>query len=136
MRVAGSGDTAIGDVRGRLDVDIAGSGDVTVASIAGPLEVHVAGSGDVKVAGGHATDHGASAIAGSGDVDFRRRRRHPEGPHRRLRRRPRPAGHRRGLQDRHGLRRRHHRELSQGGRRAGGRPKPARPTLDASESNR
>jgi hypothetical protein len=70
VRVAGSGDTVVGDVRGGLDVDIAGSGDVAVASIAGPLDVHVAGSGDVKVAAGRATTMTVS-VAGSGDVDFR-----------------------------------------------------------------
>jgi len=70
IRVAGSGDTIVGDVHGGLDVDIAGSGDVAVSSIAGPLDVHVMGSGDVKVAGGRATAMTVS-VAGSGDVDFR-----------------------------------------------------------------
>jgi len=70
IRVAGSGDTVVGEVRGGLDVDIAGSGDVAVASIAGPLGVHIAGSGDVKVAGGRATTMTVS-VAGSGNVDFR-----------------------------------------------------------------
>jgi len=70
VRVAGSGDTVVGDVRGGLEVDIAGSGDVAASSIAGPLGVHVAGSGDVRVAGGRATTMDVS-VAGSGNVDFR-----------------------------------------------------------------
>ena len=70
IRVAGSGDTALGDIKGQLTVDIAGSGDVQVASIQGPLDVHIAGSGDVKVAGGHASTMSVM-VAGSGNVDFR-----------------------------------------------------------------
>jgi len=70
LRVAGSGDARIGDIRGGLHVEIYGSGDVGVASISGPLEVHVSGSGDVKVAGGRATTMSVT-VAGSGDVDFR-----------------------------------------------------------------
>lgn len=69
VRVAGSGDTAVGDIKGGLVVDIAGSGNVSVASIAGPLQVHVAGSGDVKVASGRATEMKV-AVMGSGNVDF------------------------------------------------------------------
>lgn len=70
VRVAGSGDTVVGDIRGGLDIDIAGSGDVAVTSVTGPLGVHVAGSGDVRVGGGHATTMSVS-VAGSGNVDFR-----------------------------------------------------------------
>ena len=70
IRIAGSGDAAVGDIKGGVKVDIAGSGDVTVASVEGPLEVHVKGSGDVKVASGHATTMDVG-IAGSGDVVFR-----------------------------------------------------------------
>jgi hypothetical protein len=70
IRVAGSGDTALGDIKGQLTVDIAGSGDVQVASIEGPLDVRIAGSGDVKVAGGHASTMSVM-VAGSGNVDFR-----------------------------------------------------------------
>jgi hypothetical protein len=70
IRVAGSGNTAIGDIRGELKVTIAGSGDVAVASLAGPMDVHVMGSGDVKIASGHATTM-TVGIAGSGNVDFR-----------------------------------------------------------------
>jgi hypothetical protein len=69
IRVAGSGDSLVGDVRGPLDVDIAGSGDVRVASVAGPLEINLAGSGDVRVAAGRASRMTVT-IAGSGDVDF------------------------------------------------------------------
>ena len=69
IRVAGSGDTTLADVRGPVQVDIAGSGDVTVASVAGPLEVHVAGSGDVTVASGKASRFDVT-VAGSGDVTF------------------------------------------------------------------
>jgi putative autotransporter adhesin-like protein len=69
VRLAGSGDAVVGDIRGGLAVDIAGSGDVTAASVAGPLEVHVAGSGDVKVASGHAPTM-TVGIAGSGNVNF------------------------------------------------------------------
>jgi hypothetical protein len=69
VRVAGSGDTQIADVRGGVEIDIAGSGDVSVVSVSGPLEVHVAGSGDVRVAGGKASDLDI-AVAGSGDVRF------------------------------------------------------------------
>ena len=69
IRVAGSGDTVIGDVRGPLEVDIAGSGDVTAASVNGAFKVHAAGSGDVRVAGGYAAAMGVT-LAGSGNVDF------------------------------------------------------------------
>ncbi len=69
IRVAGSGDTVIGEVRGPLEVDIAGSGDVTAASVNGPFKIHAAGSGDVRVAGGHAGAMGVT-LAGSGNVDF------------------------------------------------------------------
>ena len=69
IRVAGSGDTVIGEVRGPLEVDIAGSGDVTAASVNGAFKVHAAGSGDVRVAGGHAAAM-AVTLAGSGNVDF------------------------------------------------------------------
>jgi hypothetical protein len=69
VRLAGSGDAVVGDIRGGLAVDIAGSGDVTAASVAGPLDVHVAGSGDVKVASGHAPTM-TVGIAGSGNVNF------------------------------------------------------------------
>jgi len=69
VRVAGSGDTQLAEVKGGLEVDIAGSGDVTVVSVAGPTEVHVAGSGDVRVAGGKASALDI-AVAGSGDVRF------------------------------------------------------------------
>lgn len=69
IRVAGSGDAAVGDVHGGLDVDIAGSGDVTAASVNGALVVHIAGSGDVKVAAGHATTMNVG-VAGSGNVNF------------------------------------------------------------------
>jgi len=70
VKVAGSGDAWIGEIRGGLDVSIAGSGDVSAVSINGPLDVHVAGSGDVKVGGGRATAMQVS-VMGSGDVDFR-----------------------------------------------------------------
>jgi hypothetical protein len=70
IRVAGSGNTVVGDIRGDLKVTIAGSGDVAVASLAGPMDVHVMGSGDVKIASGHATTMNVG-IAGSGNVDFR-----------------------------------------------------------------
>jgi hypothetical protein len=69
IRVAGSGDVIMSDVRGPSEVEIAGSGDVTMGAISGPLEVRVAGSGDVKVAGGHASSMSVS-IMGSGDVTF------------------------------------------------------------------
>jgi hypothetical protein len=69
VRVAGSGDAAVGDIKGGLDVDIAGSGDVTAASVAGALDVHIAGSGDVKVASGHATTMNVG-VSGSGNVNF------------------------------------------------------------------
>ena len=69
LRVAGSGDIAAADVRGRVDVDVAGAGEVWVKSVAGPLDVHVAGSGDVRVQGGRASPMTAS-VAGSGNVVF------------------------------------------------------------------
>jgi hypothetical protein len=69
VRTAGSGDVAMADVHGPLEVEIAGSGDVNVGAISGTLDVRVAGSGDVKVAGGHANAMNVS-IAGSGDVSF------------------------------------------------------------------
>lgn len=69
IRIAGSGDIALADVRGAAEIDIAGSGDVRVASVAGPLDVQVAGSGDVHVLAGRATTMNVR-IAGSGDVDF------------------------------------------------------------------
>jgi hypothetical protein len=69
LRVAGSGDIATGEVRGRVDVDVAGAGGVRVKSVAGALDVHVAGSGDVNVLGGHASAMTAS-VAGSGNIVF------------------------------------------------------------------
>jgi hypothetical protein len=69
LRVAGSGDVRVQEVRGPLHVDVAGSGDVWAASVDGALDVKIAGSGDVTVAGGRA---GAMTVtvAGSGGVDF------------------------------------------------------------------
>jgi len=69
LRVAGTGDIAAGDVRGRLEADVAGAGNVRVRSVAGPLNVHMAGSGDVVVAGGRASAMTVS-MAGSGNVVF------------------------------------------------------------------
>jgi hypothetical protein len=69
IRVAGSGDVVMADVRGSAEVEVAGSGNVTLGTISGPLEIRVAGSGDVKVAGGHASAMSV-VVAGSGDVDF------------------------------------------------------------------
>lgn len=69
LRVAGAGDIATADVRGRLDVDVAGSGNVRVKSMAGPLDVHVAGAGDVTIQDGRASAMTVS-LAGSGNVVF------------------------------------------------------------------
>lgn len=69
LRVAGSGDISMADVRGGLDVEVAGAGDVGVRSVSGPLIVNVAGSGDVRVAGGRASSMTVS-VMGSGNVDF------------------------------------------------------------------
>jgi hypothetical protein len=69
LRIAGSGDVRIGEIKGPLTADMAGSGDVDAASVAGTLNVKIAGSGDVRVAGGHATEMMVS-IAGSGDVSL------------------------------------------------------------------
>jgi hypothetical protein len=69
LRVAGSGDIAVAEVRGKLDVDVAGSGNVRVKSMAGPLGVHIAGAGDVAIDGGRATAMNVS-LAGSGNVTF------------------------------------------------------------------
>jgi hypothetical protein len=69
LRVAGSGDISVGEVRGGVEVDVAGSGDVTVRRVEGPLNVHVAGSGDVTIAEGKAVAMTVS-IAGPGNVDF------------------------------------------------------------------
>ncbi len=67
VRVSGSGDVSLGEVRGALTTSISGSGDVTAASINGPLDAQVSGSGDVKIRGGQATTVRVR-IAGSGDV--------------------------------------------------------------------
>ena len=69
IRVAGSGDVFMADIKGPVAVDIAGSGNVSMTSVNGPLEARVAGSGDIKIGAGHATTM-AVTIAGSGDVDF------------------------------------------------------------------
>lgn len=69
LRVAGSGDIAAGDVRGRLEADVAGAGNVRVRSVQGPLDVRMAGSGDVVVGGGRASAMTVS-MAGSGNVVF------------------------------------------------------------------
>jgi len=69
VRIAGSGDVAIGPVAGALRADIAGSGDVHAAAVAGDINAHIAGSGDVRVDNGRARLMKAS-IAGSGDVSF------------------------------------------------------------------
>ena len=50
---AGSGDVAVGAVRGRTRVRT-GSGDITVAATGGPMDVK-AGSGDVRSAASTAT---------------------------------------------------------------------------------
>jgi hypothetical protein len=69
LRIAGSGDVRIGEIKGPLTADMAGSGDVDAASVAGPLNVKIAGSGNVRIASGHATEMTVS-IAGSGDVSL------------------------------------------------------------------
>ena len=70
VRVSGSGDVKLGEVRGALTAAISGSGDVAAASINGPLDARIAGSGDVQVRGGRATTMHAR-IAGSGDVTMK-----------------------------------------------------------------
>jgi hypothetical protein len=69
VRVAGSGDIQLREIRGAANIDVAGSGDVSAASIDGPLHTNVMGSGDVKIDGGRASDM-VVRIAGSGDVRF------------------------------------------------------------------
>jgi hypothetical protein len=69
VKIAGSGDIALGQVARGLKVGIAGSGDVRAAEASGPLEVDIAGDGDVRVGGGHASAVKVT-IAGSGDVDY------------------------------------------------------------------
>ncbi|WP_340644452.1 DUF2807 domain-containing protein [Phenylobacterium sp.] len=68
INVAGSGDTYTG-VSGEAALRVAGSGDVRTQAVNGALEVSVAGSGDVSVASisGPLT----VKIAGSGDVSVR-----------------------------------------------------------------
>jgi hypothetical protein len=88
MDVAGCGDWNVGDVAGRLDLDVSGLGDVKVgrtgsadvelsglgdvdiASVNGPLSVSASGLGDVDVHGGHATVMKAS-LSGMGDLTFK-----------------------------------------------------------------
>ncbi len=70
VHVSGSGDVALGEVRGALTTAISGSGDVTAASINGPLDARISGSGDVKIHGGRATTMRVH-IAGSGDVTLK-----------------------------------------------------------------
>ncbi|MDO8801150.1 GIN domain-containing protein [Phenylobacterium sp.] len=68
INVAGSGDTHTGD-SGEAVLRVAGSGDVGTQAISGGLEISVAGSGDVSVTSisGPLT----VKIAGSGDVSIR-----------------------------------------------------------------
>lgn len=68
INVAGSGDTHAGS-SGQAQLRVAGSGDVRTQAINGALEISVAGSGDVNVASiaGPLT----VKIAGSGDVNIR-----------------------------------------------------------------
>jgi len=70
VHVSGSGDVALGEVRGALTTAISGSGDVSAASINGPLDARISGSGDVKIHGGRATTMRVH-IAGSGDVTLK-----------------------------------------------------------------
>ena len=70
IRLAGPGDVATADVKGKVEIDVAGPGNVSVASVAGPLTVRSMGSGNVKIGAGQATTMTVT-IAGSGNVDFR-----------------------------------------------------------------
>lgn len=65
INVAGSGDTSTGSA-GEASLRVAGSGDVRTQAVAGALEVSVAGSGDVDVASISGPLN--VKIAGSGDV--------------------------------------------------------------------
>ena len=70
LRVAGSGDVALGVVRNGLAVSIAGGGDVAAQRVDGPTNIAIQGSGDVVIREGDATTL-SIAIAGSGDVVHR-----------------------------------------------------------------
>jgi hypothetical protein len=69
VKISGSSDISMQDVRNGLEASSAGSGDLRVASINGPLHAHVVGSGDIVATGGHVTDMDVG-VAGSGDVSF------------------------------------------------------------------
>lgn len=68
INVAGSGDTHTGS-SGEAVLRVAGSGDVSTQAINGPLEISVAGSGDVNVTS--VAGPLSVKIAGSGDVNIR-----------------------------------------------------------------
>lgn len=65
LNVAGSGDASTGSA-GEANIRVAGSGDISTQAVAGTLEVHVAGSGDVDIVS--ISGPMTVRIAGSGDV--------------------------------------------------------------------
>ena len=88
LDVAGCGDWDVGNVAGKLSLDVSGlgdvrvgstgsatvslsgMGDVEVASVNGPLNIEASGMGDIRVRGGHATTMRAS-LSGMGDLSFK-----------------------------------------------------------------
>lgn len=69
LRIAGSGDISMKEVRDGLMAVSAGSGDITADAVKGPFNARVAGSGDIHASTGAVSDM-VVAIAGSGDVNF------------------------------------------------------------------
>jgi hypothetical protein len=67
MRLSGSGDVAISDLSGDLDLATSGSGDLTIATINGDVRVQSSGSGDVTMGEGTI---GTLELRKSGSGDF------------------------------------------------------------------
>ena len=67
LRISGSGDLTLSDVRGRLEARISGAGDIEIDDVAGGADVHVSGSGDVSL--DDITGAFRATVSGSGDVE-------------------------------------------------------------------
>jgi len=69
VRISGSSDVFLRNVRDGVVLSSSGSGNLRVVSLSGPLHVRIAGSGDVIADTGQVTDMEVG-VAGSGDVRF------------------------------------------------------------------
>lgn len=70
VRIQGSGDFVMKDVRGPALIDISGSGDVTIGDIEGSSRMQIKGSGDIDIASIESDSD--VDLRGSGDVEIKR----------------------------------------------------------------